>query len=90
MDVLFADVVAAQPDVMVPVANLAFEFGVAMVPAMPDGPAVDPVGAQGDDVANGTVLDALDGFDVARLVAALGAGSHLQALLLGQVRPPRT
>ena len=86
MDVLFANMVAAEPDVVVPVANLPFEFGAALVAAMPDGAAVDPVGAQGNDVANGAVLEAFDGLDVTRLVAALGAGGYLEVLGFGLFR----
>ena len=83
VDVLFANMVAAEPDVVVPVANLAFEVGAAHVAAMPDRAAVNPIGAQGNDVADRAVLNAFDGLDVTGLMAALGAGGYLEALLLG-------
>src|SRR5262249_16415721 len=83
MDVLFADMVARKPDVVVPVMDLLFEVGVASVTAMPDWAAVYPVRAQHDDVADGSVLNALDRIDIAGLVAALSTRGNLEAFLLG-------
>ena len=57
-----------------------------LVAAVPDRAAVDPVGAQRNDVADRAVLDALDGLEVAGLVPALSAGGDLQALLLCNLR----
>jgi len=88
MDVLFANVIAAQPDVMVPIANLLLHFGVAVFPAMPDGAAVDPVCAQGHHIANRAILDAFDGFKITGLMAALRAGGDLEVFLLRQFGGP--
>src|SRR5437867_13226622 len=52
---------------------------------MPDRAAVHPVRPQRDDVANRPSLDAIDGFDVTRLVPALRSSRHLQTLLLGHL-----
>ena len=71
--VLLADMVAAKPDVMVPIADLLFEFGGAVFAAMPDGAAIDPISAQGDDIDNRAVLNAFDGLDVTGLVAAMNS-----------------
>ena len=73
--------VAAQPDIVIPVANLLLQLGGAVVAAMPDRPAVDPVGAQRVDVANRAVPEALDRLHIAPLVAALRPGDNLQVLL---------
>jgi len=40
VDVLFANMIAAEPDVVVPVADLPFELGAAVVTVMPDGTAL--------------------------------------------------
>ena len=45
--------------------------------------ALVPVAAPADDVADVAVVDALHRFEVAGLVAALGAGHDRQVLLLG-------
>src|SRR4051794_24300252 len=62
VDVLLADVVAAQPDVMIPVADLPLEISAAVVAAMPDRTAVHPINASGSHVPDGAIMDALDGF----------------------------
>ena len=82
MDVLLDDVVAAQPEEVVPVADLVLGVapaGLALVG--PDG-ALVPVDLAADDVADGTLVDPLQAFDVAGLVAALGAGDDRQSLLV--------
>ena len=80
---LLDDVVAAGPEEVVPVEDLVLEVGLALLASVePDVPLV-PVAAPGDDVADRSVVQALDGLDVRRLVAALGAGRDAQALLLG-------
>lgn len=74
MDVLFDDVVTAEPGEIVPVAELPFDIGPAgFTVDDPDFAAV-PVGAGFDDIADGAVLEAFNGFDIAGLVAALGSG----------------
>src|SRR5205085_11718552 len=83
MNVLLANMIPAKPNVMVPVANLLFQFGVALIAAVPDRPAIDPISAQSDHVAYRPVPDAFDGLDVTGLVAALGAGSDFEVFLFG-------
>src|SRR6185295_14686541 len=82
VNVLLANVIAAQPDVVVPIANLPFQIGISVIATVPDRPAVDPIGAQVSDFANHAVLDSFDGFDVAGAMASLGTGGHLEAFLL--------
>src|ERR1051326_5144960 len=88
VNVLFADVIAAKPDVVVPVVELLLQHGVAHVLAVarliaivPDGSAVDPVGAQRSHVADHAVMNAFDGLDVAGPVPSLGAGGDFEVLL---------
>ena len=78
MDVLLVDVVAAQPDEVVPVAHLVLHFGElatgplfkALSITHPNAAAV-PVGTRGDDVADGPILDALDDFLITQLMMPL-------------------
>jgi len=77
MNVLLGDMITAQPDVMVPIANLLLQLGAALISAMPNRPAVDPISTQGDDITDSAVLDAFDGLDIRSLMAALGAGGLL-------------
>ena len=85
---LLANVVAANPGEVVPVAHLVFHFGeLAAVLGFQFGARMHPrrlavpVGAQRDDVADRAVVQALDGFDVAGLMMALEPDPDLEAFL---------
>src|SRR5579883_91192 len=82
VDVLFDDVIAAQPGEVVPVPHLPNEirpFGFTRY--LPEYVLV-PVTACGDDVADGTLMNAFDSLDIGSLMAALRSSSDVQALLL--------
>ena len=82
VDVLLDDVIAAEPVEVVPVAHLVFHFGLAgLADADPEAGAV-PVDAGEEDVADLAVLDAGDGFLIARIVMPLQADGDHQVLLL--------
>ena len=82
VDVLFADMVAAQPIKVVPVAHLVLQFALILLPrAHPDAAAV-PVDARTNDVADRPVAQAGDRFLVLGFMVALQADGHHQALLL--------
>src|ERR1044071_3070261 len=83
VNVLFTYVIAAEPNVMVPIAELRLHFGGALLTAMPDGSAIDPIGPQGDDVSDGAVVKAVDCFDIAGAMAALSAGGDFEIFLFG-------
>ena len=71
VDVLLDDVVAAEPVEVVPVAHLVLHLGhLLLALAHPDALGV-PVDAHQGDVADGAVLDALDGVEVERVVVTL-------------------
>src|SRR5262249_10587773 len=86
VDVLFDDVVAADPGVVVPVPHLLRDLGGHLRPGRP-GPedALHPEAAPRDDVADLTGVNALDRLDVGGLVAALRAGDDGEVLGLGLV-----
>src|SRR5262249_41751847 len=84
VNVLFNDMVAAQPDVMIPIPNLPLQIGRPAVAAMPDRTAVDPVRAQRDHVANGSDLKLLYGLDITRTMTPLIPSRDFQVLLLRQ------
>jgi len=74
VDVLLDDMVAAEPDEVVPVVELVGHIGhVGLARVEPDAAAV-PVDTQGCYVADGAVVNLLDRLLVAELVAALRAG----------------
>src|SRR5207249_9857686 len=88
VNVLFTDVIAAEPDKVIPVAHLIFhlgdfssvlflEFGARVNPR---GGAV-PVAAHGGNVANRAFLEPFDGFEIAQLMVTLETHAHLEVLL---------
>src|SRR5882724_1235407 len=85
VDMLFANVIAAEPDVMIPVTDLTLEIAITVVATVPNRSTVDPVGPECNDIANLTAFDALDGFNVTGLMASLGAGGDLEAFLLREL-----
>ncbi len=84
MDVLFDDVITAEPGEVVPVAELPFDIGPAGFTVDDPDFATVPVGAGFDDIADGAVLEAFDGFEVTGLVSALGTGGDAEAFLFGE------
>jgi hypothetical protein len=85
MDVLLADVVAAEPVVVIPVAHLVFHFGghfVAAFAGIPH-PGAVPIHPQRHDVTDGAVFQMLDGFQIRVLVMPLQSHADFQVLLLG-------
>ncbi len=82
VDVLLDYVVAAGPHEMVPVVELVLDVVHFRLARVEPDVALVPVAAPGQDVADGALLQTLDGLDVRRLVAALGPRGDLQALLL--------
>jgi len=83
VDVLLGDVVAAQPVEVVPVAHLVLEFGLAVLARVDPDAAVIPVGTHEVDITEGSVMEALHGLQIAGLMMALQADTHLEVLLLG-------
>ncbi len=82
VNVLLDDVIAAEPDKVVPVAHLVFHFGLLrLAPLHPHAVAV-PIDAHGGDVADRAVLKPLDGFEIAGIVMPLQADADFQVLLL--------
>ena len=71
--VLLDDVIATQPGEVIPVAQLPLHVApTRLLRVHPDGTLV-PVAAGGGNFADGPVVDALHGLEVAGLMAALGA-----------------
>src|ERR1700693_2724173 len=62
VNVLLDDVVAAEPDVVVPVANLVLHFAFALLPRLAGipGSGAVPIDAQRGDVADFSVVDPLE------------------------------
>src|SRR4051812_12878871 len=74
MNMLFADVIAAEPSEEVPVADLVLELGeAAAIEWLLCRVAAVPVAAKSDEVADFAVVDPLDSFLIRRLMAALKA-----------------
>ena len=71
VDMLLADLIAANPVEVVPVVDLKFHFGLSrLAVAVPDSAAV-PVHPLRNDIANRAVVNPLDRFDIAGFVPAL-------------------
>ena len=90
VDVLFGDVIAAEPGEVIPVAELVFHFGefVAVLFIeigaffLPRAGAI-PEGAHGGDVPDLAIVDAFDGFDVTGFVVALESDADFEIFLFG-------
>src|SRR5208283_3388327 len=73
MDVLLADIIAAEPGEVIPVVDLEFHLGHALATtAIPNAVAV-PVGLQEDESAERAAVDLVDGLDELGRVTALEA-----------------
>jgi hypothetical protein len=91
VDVLLVDVIAAQPDEIIPIAHLVFHFRrfaaelffQLLARASPRRPGCRSNSAHGDNVADGAIVQPLDGFQIRLLMMPLQADGHLEILLLG-------
>src|SRR5215471_1064286 len=79
---LLDDVIARKPGEVEPVAHLVFEVGPTFLTILLPQPALVPVAARSDDLANVAVMDALHDFPIAGLVAPLRAGGDGEILCL--------
>ena len=84
VQVLLDDLVAAQPQVGVPVAVLPFEVAPALLAAVGvlDYRAADPIGVQRHHIAQFAAVHLGDHVEVERIAAPLRAADHGQFLLL--------
>src|SRR5690606_7613078 len=81
--VLFRDMVAAQPVDIIAVSHLRFHLRLISLTGFYPYTAVIPVHLAADNIANGSVLHALDGFQVVGLVPSLQTGYHVQLFGFG-------
>src|SRR5438067_1728175 len=82
VNVLLDDVVAADPQKVIPVAHLVLHFGLPILTALEPRLAAVPISAGQDNVANGAVLKRLDSVHVGSLVPPLQADGNRQPFLL--------
>ena len=83
--VLLENIIAAEPDEVVPVADLALHFGRFLTRAADRNPAHVPIDARVQNVAPFFVVEDLaDAVEVRLLVAALHADADLEVFLVGQ------
>jgi len=84
VEVLLDDLVAAQPQVGVPIAVLPFEVAPALLAAVGvlDYRAADPIGVQRHHIAQFAAVHLGDHVEVERIAAPLRAADHGQFLLL--------
>src|SRR4029079_2366461 len=85
VNVLLDDVIAAQPEEVVPVVDLVRAVLLARLPVVEPDPLAVPGTARRDDVADRPIVNLANGVEVALLVAALGAGDDGDVLLLGLI-----
>lgn len=85
VDVLFDDMVAAEPGEVEPVAELPFEIGHIWSAVDAPESALVPVAPHGDDVTDCSVLNSFDGFEILGFVATLGSGDDCETLGLGEI-----
>jgi hypothetical protein len=83
VDVLFVDVIAAKPVEVIPVAHLIFDFGLAFLARIYPDAAIIPINAQGVDIANSPVVQALQRLEVTGLMMALESDANLEVLAFG-------
>ena len=81
VDVLLADMITGEPGEIEPVAQLPLHVRPGRLARLHPQAALVPVAAGRADVADLAFVDSLHALDVARLMAALGAGDDGQALL---------
>src|SRR5450631_3065164 len=83
VDMLFRDMVAAEPDKIVPVAHLVFHFRLSGLSWVHPYAVVIPPGLRPDDLPDGAIMYPFDQFPVRVLVAALQADDYVQFFLFG-------
>lgn len=81
MHVLLDDVVAGKPQIVIPIAYLELDFRHALSARAKPDRAAAPVDVQGADVADGAVVQALDGLDIVTLMSALRARRNREAFV---------
>src|SRR5690606_7479282 len=86
MDMLFGNVIAAQPVEVIPVPHLVFHFGLSCLSWADPHPAAVPEYLSAYHIANRSVVQTLDGFPVIELVVTLQAYHHIQFLPFGFFR----
>src|ERR1044071_2979501 len=89
VNVLFDDVVATNPDKVIPIAHLILHLGqfaavflLQFSPRFYPGRRAVPINPHGHDVADRSIVQSLDGLKIIRLVPPLQAHADLQILLL--------
>ena len=83
VDMLFANVVTAKPIEIIPVAHLVLKFGLIRLPRASPNSATIPKSAHVQDIADGSILETLNGFHIIGLMAALETNGDEQVLFLG-------
>lgn len=84
VDVLFHNVIAAQPVEVVPVTTLVFEFGLFRFSGVDPHAITIPVTAHQVDIADSAVLQLLDRFDVGSFVPPLQTDLYDQVFFASQ------
>ena len=86
VEVLFDDLVAADPDERVPVAELPLHVAPLGFAALGvKHRAAEVVGVESGNAADGAIVDLLHGIDVLAVRAPLGSGHHRQLAFGGQL-----
>ena len=85
VDVLLDDVVAGEPGEVVPVSELPLHVAPAGLAIDDPDLAAVPVALGVDDVADGAVVQAADGFAIVGRMAALRAGGDAELFLGGEL-----
>src|SRR5690606_654924 len=71
MHVLLDNMIATKPVEIKPISHLVFHFRLFwFARANPNAPTI-PINLSGNDIANGTILYALNGFSIIRLITSL-------------------
>src|SRR5207245_2681564 len=83
VNVLFANMIAAKPNVMIPVANLPLQIDAALIATVPNPTADHPGNAYLKNIPIGAVWNPFNRFDVAATMATLRARRHFEILLSG-------
>lgn len=86
MDVLLDDMITAEPQVVIPVAELILHIGLVDIPGVIPNVALIPIAGHGDNLSDDAIPQLLNSLDITLLVTALCAGGNLQTLLLGFFR----
>ena len=82
MNVLFDNVVAAQPRKIIPIIHLELHLVLVRLARMLPGAVAVPVAAHGHDVTDRAVVQPLHGLQITRLMVPLQSHADLQTLFL--------